>query len=220
MSCTISVLPPLTIPYPYRVSLLNFHVLVSPYPAMCTMYVCTMMTRCLRVLSLLTNTVCGVDGSRGYRCITVSYCCTRVQYESIRFCNTAWKGRSVPFRHDTAQLGWTFRSSAYCQLASTKSSRLSAWNSPVVIFMRQRQALTLTRRQSSSRSSHRKHGRTNGTDWNVVMPWRNKRRGQKRKPFFTHTVHIAPAFELLLTDNVHTCTHMMVLKTMTGISGE
>ena len=54
---------------------------------------------------------------------------------------------------------------------------------------------------------------------------KNKRNGLERcngmaQQTVTHTVHIAPAFELLLSDNVHTCTHMMVLKTMTGISGE
>ena len=120
-------------------------------------------------------------------------------------------GRAVPFRSATIrrcrkQLAGRF-AAVLIASSSAKPTRLSTWSLPVVIFTRQRQALTtsfsLTRRQRGRQSSSRVTGsaeeqteRMNGLA--IVIPLRNKRNGQKRKLFLTHTVCYIKVIQVLV----------------------
>ena len=99
---------------------------------------------------------------------------TDVEYESKKRFRSVTQngkvipGRAVPFRSATIrrcrkQLAGRF-AAVLIASSSAKPTRLSAWSLPVVIFTRQRQALTtsfsLTRRQRGQQSSSRVTGST------------------------------------------------------------
>ena len=83
-------------------------------------------------------------------------------------------------RYCAAANNWAGRfAAALIASSSVKPTRLSAWSSPVIIFTRQRQALTtviFSDEATVQLESHRKRGGTNGTE------------RSKTESFLTHTV--------------------------------
>ena len=104
-------------------------------------------------------------------------------------------GCAVPFcsatiRRCRKQLAGRF-AAALIASSSAKPTRLSAWSSPVVIFTRERHFLRRgdsagdsPARESPEALMNKWNGKTERNGLAVVIPLRNKRNSQKRKPFF------------------------------------